>query len=157
MERRGRDGGKGLLGLVLYALAAHGAPPLTQASLSQAVSAAFGSPEGRRLADAAGLPSPELMASQGEVVGAFGDWLRARGLVEGCGFSRAGNGLTCTFRACACLDAVDGLRATHPEADPPCVVVGLLAALLRAKGFHARVMSFRRADDGCEWQLDLGR
>lgn len=157
MERRGRDGEQGLLNLVLYALAAYGDPPLTQVSLLQAVIAAFGSPEGRRLADAAGLPSPELMASQGEVVGAFGDWLRARGLVEGCGFSRAGDVLTCTFRACACLAAVDRLRAERPDVAPPCVVVGLLAALLQAKGIHAKVLSFRRADGGCEWQLELGR
>ncbi|MGB9594048.1 MAG: hypothetical protein ACPL7R_07915, partial [Anaerolineae bacterium] len=115
------------------------------------------SPDGRNLADGVGLPSPELMVSQAEVVGAFGDWLRARGLVEGCGFYRADDGLTCTFRACACLDMVDRLRAIQPDAHPPCVVVGLLAALLHAWGVRAEVVSHRRTDEGCEWRLDLRR
>lgn len=148
---------RGLLGFVLYALAAHNEPPLTQAALSQALVAAFASPAGRRLADAAGLPSPELLRSQAEVVGAFGDWLRAQGLVDGCGFTRSEGGLTCTFRACACLDVVDRLRAEQPDATPPCVLVGLLAALLHVRGISARAVSFRRTDEGCEWQLDLGR
>lgn len=148
---------EGLLSFVLYALAEHGDPPLTQASLLAALVAAFGSPRGRSLADAVGLPSPELMASQAEVVGAFGDWLRARGLVEGCGFSRSGDALTCVFRGCICLHTTGLLRESRADAVPPCVLVGLLVALLRARGVHATVAAFRMTDEGCEWQLDLGR
>lgn len=157
MERRGQEGQGGLLGFVLYALAAHGNPPLTQAALSRAIAAAFESPGGRALADAAGLPSPELMGSQTEVLGAFGDWVRARGLVEGCGFSRSGDTLTCTFRACVCLDVADRLGAGQPDAAPPCVLVGLLAALFHARGVRAEVVSYRRTDEGCEWRLETRR
>lgn len=157
MDRRVREGQEGLLGFVLYALAAHGEPPLTQAALSQAIAAAFGSPDGRSLADAAGLPSPELMGSQPEVIGAFGDWVRARGFVEGCGFSRSGDALTCTFRACTCLDMVDRLRTKRPDAMPPCVLVGLLAALFHARGVRAEVVSYRRTEEGCEWRFETGR
>lgn len=157
MDRQGREGEGDLLGFVLYALAAHGDPPLTHDSLSRAIVAAFGSPDGRSLADAAGLPSPELMGSQAEVLGAFGDWVRARGFVEGCGFSRSGSALTCAFRACVCLDVVDRLRAGRPDAAPPCVLVGLLMALLQARGIRAEVASYRRTDEGCEWRFELGR
>ncbi len=173
MDEHGFKRQGGLLSFVLYALAAHGDPPLTQARLCDAVVAALESPRrrrqgcatpssrpwsrGRSLADAVGLPSPELMASQTEVVGAFGDWLRARGLVEGCGFSRSGDALTCAFRGCVCLHTVSLLRESRADAVPPCVLVGLLVALLRARGVHAAVAAFRMTDDGCEWQLDLGR
>lgn len=157
MDRHGREEQGGLLGFMLYALAAHGDPPLTQAALSQAIIAAFESPHGRSLADAVGLPSPELMGSQAEVLGAFGDWARARRLVEGCGFSRSGDALICTFRACVCLDVVDRLRAGPHDATPPCVLVGLLAALLHARGIRVEVVSYRRTDEGCEWRFETGR
>lgn len=157
MNARASDGRGRLMGFVLYALAAHGVPTLTQEALSEAVVAAFGSSGGRILADAAGVPSPELLGSQAEVVGAFGDWVRAQGLVEGCGFTRSEGGVTCAFRACACSDVVDRLRAERPDAAPPCILIGLLTALLQARGIHAKVGSFRKTDEGCEWKLDLGR
>jgi len=157
MDGHGREGQGSLLEFVLYALAAHGNPPLTQAGLSEALAAAFESADGRDLADGVGLPSPELLGGVGEILGAFGDWLRVRGLVDGCGFSRAGPVLACEFRACVCLNAADRLRAGRPDAEPPCVLVGALRALLRARGFHAEVASYRRTDEGCEWRLDMGR
>ncbi|MDH7488900.1 MAG: hypothetical protein QHH80_05280 [Anaerolineae bacterium] len=157
MDRHGREEQRSLLGFVLYALAAHGDPPLTQAGLSEALAAALESADGRNLADGVGLPSPELLGGVGEILGAFGDWLRARGLVEGCGFSRADHVLACEFRACVCLDAVDRLRAGRPDAEPPCVLVGALVALLRARGVRAAVVSYRRTDEGCEWRLDSRR
>lgn len=157
MNRHGLERQGSLLGFVLYALAAHGDPPLTQAGLSETLAAAFESADGRNLADGVGLPSPELLGSQAEVIGAFGDWVRARGLVEGCGFSRSGDALTCEFRACACLDAVDRVRASRPGAAPPCLLAGLMAALLHARGIRASMVAYRRTDEGCEVQFVLGR
>jgi len=157
MSARGQDRRGNLVGFVLYALATQGKPPLTQAELTRAIVAAFESPDGRSLADGLDLPSPELLGGLGEVIGAFGDWLRTQGIVEGCGFSRSGDALTCEFRACLCLGVVDRLRAAQPDAVPPCVVVGLLAAFFQARGIRAEMVSFRRTDEGCEWQFALRR
>ncbi len=146
-----------LLAFVLFALAKYGEPRLRQPVLQSAVSHAFQDPDGRMLADVLGLPSPELKATLSETVGAFGDWLRHREIVQGCGFSAAGTTLTCRFEDCAFFPAARGLVSGPEDSDCPCVLMALLGALLRARGTAVDVESCRVTEKECVWMLDVKR
>ena len=103
-----------------------------------------------------GRPVIEPGASLIEVIAGFGDFIRRKRLVTGCGYQRDGNRLCCEFQSCAFAPVAE--LVTGEGGTCPCPLMQLFTELLRQHGRGAEVLS-HSVEDGskvkCVFHLAL--
>ena len=103
-----------------------------------------------------GQPVIEPGASLVEVICGFGDFIRRKRLVTGCGYQREGNRLRCEFQSCAFAPVAE--LVTSEGGTCPCPLMQLFTELLRQHGWVAEVVS-HSVEDGsrvkCVFHLTL--
>jgi hypothetical protein len=85
-----------------------------------------------------GRPMIEPGASLVEVIGGFGDFIRRKRLVTGCGYQRDGNRLRCEFQSCAFAPVAE--LVTGDGGTCPCPLMQLFTELLRQHGWGVEVL-----------------
>jgi len=103
-----------------------------------------------------GRPVIEPGASLIEVIAGFGDFIRRKRLVTGCGYQRSGNLLRCEFQSCAFAPVAE--LVTSQGGTCPCPLVQLFTELLQQHGWGAQVLG-HSVEDGyrlkCVFHLAL--
>ncbi len=112
--------------------------------------------EARQLLSQLGRPVIKPEAGLMEVIGGFGDFIRRKKLVAGCGYRREGDQLHCEFQSCAFAPVAE--LVTGDGGTCPCPLVQLLTELLRERGWVTEVFS-HSVEDGsrvrCVFHLTL--
>ena len=103
-----------------------------------------------------GQPVIEPEASLVEVIGGFGDFIRHRRLVTGCGYQREGHRLRCEFQSCVFAPVAE--LVTGEGGTCPCPLMQLFTELLRQHGTEAEVLGHSIEDGSkvkCVFHLAL--
>ena len=112
---------------------------------------------GQQLLSQLGRPVIKPGASLAEVIGGFGDFIRCKKLVTGCGYQREGDRLRCEFQSCAFANVAE--LVTGEGGTCPCPLMQLFTELLQEHGWVAEIVS-HSVEDGsrlkCVFHLTLG-
>ena len=103
-----------------------------------------------------GRPVIEPGASLIEVIAGFGDFIRRKRLVTGCGYQREGNRLRCEFQSCAFAPVAE--LVTGEGGTCPCPLMQLFTELLQQHGTEAEVLGHSIEDGSkvkCVFHLAL--